>query len=91
MTYEAFLNEYKPQQNHLCEGAPYGGIMYETLGEEFDYVKKFIMSDKRRRVWTIVDDNGKDIIIAGYHFINRLGYVITEKEWEENYDFVRFE
>ena len=58
----------------------FGGCMYETFGEELEYVKQ----QPNKRIWTIVDGDGDDlIIIAGFHFVNRLGYLITDKEWED--------
>ena len=61
----------------------FGGCMYETFGEELEYVKK----QNPKRIWTIVDGDGDDlIIIAGFHFVNRIGYLITNEEWEDEYE-----
>lgn len=37
-------------------------------------------------VWTIVDgDNGRDLYAApGFHVVNRIGYVITERPWTDD-------
>jgi hypothetical protein len=60
--------------------APFGGCMYETFGEELEYVK----AQPNKRIWTIVDTDGDDLIIlAGFHFVNRLGYLITNEEWSD--------
>ena len=36
------------------------------------------------RVWTMVDVNGECILTAGWHFVNRLHYVITERAHESD-------
>jgi hypothetical protein len=33
------------------------------------------------RLWTIVDADGDLLIVAGYHFVNRLGYLLTVEPW----------
>jgi hypothetical protein len=64
----------------------FGGCMYETYGEEIAYVK----AQPNKRIWTIVDTDGDDLLIlAGYHFVNRLGYLITNEEWsDENEEYL---
>lgn len=35
------------------------------------------------RVWTVVEgDNGDWIALAGFHIVNRLGYVVTRLPWD---------
>lgn len=94
LTIEDFYNKYTTEHNQvllktLKEGisaddmCSFGGCMYETFGEEVEYVKQV----PNNRIWTIVDGDGDDlIIIAGYHFINRLGYLITNEAWEDEYE-----
>jgi hypothetical protein len=61
----------------------FGGCMYETFGEELEYVRK----QPTNRIWTIVDTDGDDLIIlAGFHIVNRLGYLITDEEWSDEYE-----
>jgi hypothetical protein len=55
------------------------GFMFETFGEELEMIVMF-MND--RQVWTWVDADGGTYIIPGYHYVNRIGYFLTEKEWE---------
>jgi hypothetical protein len=34
-----------------------------------------------------VDTDGHNLlIIAGFHIVNRLGYLITNEEWEDEYE-----
>lgn len=77
MTFEDWKKTYRPIKNHLRESAPYDGCMFETFGEEKDYIFKVACGPRydTRRVWTLFDD---DTIANGYWRINRLGYFVTE-------------
>lgn len=47
---------------------------------EFDELKRMGIED--RFVWTIVEGDSGDLYAsAGYHLVNRLGYIITEVPW----------
>jgi hypothetical protein len=90
---DTFHSEYKPVINHIvrAKAAPeigdaeicsFGGSMYETYGRQESYVRGMAQDAKtKKRVWTVVDVDGELCIIAGFHFVNRFGYIITEKEW----------
>lgn len=78
MTYDDFLEKYTPIKNHICKTAPLDGCMFETIREEYEFVK----NQDPKNVWTLIDCDGWYGIAAGFHFINRLGYVITEEPWE---------
>jgi hypothetical protein len=58
--------------------------MFETYGEEVE----FVQSQDPRYVWTNVQGDMSDLIVAGYHYVNRLSYYITEIPWEDEYDSV---
>jgi hypothetical protein len=79
ITDDRFYDEFKPVKNHLLpNGAPFSDCMFETYGEELEYVRK----QKPEHIWTIMDgDDGNLFIGAGYHLVNRIGYLITEKPW----------
>lgn len=72
--YFEWVDKYKPIQNHIDENAAFGGTMFETFGAEYD----FVVSQDPAKVWTYVDGDGGSCIIDGWHFVNRLGYFITE-------------
>jgi hypothetical protein len=38
----------------------------------------------QNRIWTEVDTEDGAIIVSGKHFVNRLNYFITEKEFDPN-------
>ena len=53
--------------------------LLETYGDDFERVK----STYTDLVWTVVDgDDGLAYIIPGLHFVNRIGYIISNKPWK---------
>lgn len=82
---DVFWDEYKPITNHLDDNASWNGCMFETYGNEEEFISQ--QAEKNpKKVWTIVDADGELIIVAGWHFVNRMGYLVTEKEWESEED-----
>jgi hypothetical protein len=75
ITLEEWDKTYKPINNHLDEHASFGGAMFETFGEELDFVRSHL--DKF--IWTYIDgEDDATYIVEGYHLVNRIGYFITE-------------
>lgn len=82
--YDKWFDEYKPVENHIDNNASFDGCMFETYGEEL----RHILATDSYKVWTLLeDDYGNQCVTNGYHIVNRLGYFITEKPWEEGQDF----
>jgi hypothetical protein len=88
ITEDMFWETYKPKKNHIDDNASFDGCMFETFGEEVKYVVQVANDPKTTKtVWTITHDDGSDgeekmYYSAGYHLVNRIGYIITEKEYE---------
>ncbi len=81
MTEDEWLETYKPKTNHLDSNASWNGTMFETYGEEVE----FVQSAPDNFVWTLLEgDEGQTLISNGYSFVNRLGYFICEVPWNEN-------
>lgn len=80
MDYDEWLKTYKPIYNHIEPNASFQdetgqGIMFETYGDEVEFVK----SQDPAKIWTYGDgDDGGGYIWAGWSFVNRIGYFITE-------------
>ena len=83
MTEEEWLAQYTIWPNHLNPDAPWEltedgeqGCLFETYGEELAFVE----SQEPARIWTLLDagDDG-ELIQSGRHFVNRLGYFISEQ------------
>lgn len=91
MDYETWIETYKPIQNHLSKyEASFDGTMFETYGDEVEFVKTQVEAQK---VWTIRDGEDDNLILtAGMGWVNRLGYLITEVPWTDAdlYEVVEF-
>jgi hypothetical protein len=78
MDYDVWFEQYRPIQNPHDNNASFDGTMFETYGPEVEQVKAADV----RCIWTLVDCDGRDVIESGWHFVNCLGYFITEKPFE---------
>jgi hypothetical protein len=74
MDYDDFVQTYKPIINHLDDNASFDGYMFETYGEEVEFVK----SQDPAKIWMYGDGDGGSYIWSGWGFVNRIGYFITE-------------
>lgn len=79
LTWQEFEEQFKPIPNHFHENDPY--LHFETYGEEDEFVRTFI---DQKRVWTYTDIGNGSVVCEGYHWVNRLGYFITEIPWEDD-------
>lgn len=87
ITEEQFDESFNLLDNHIENNASFDGKMFETYGEELDYVKQMA---KENRVITIIesdegceeDEDGFTVpnmyFVSGMHLINRIGFFITE-------------
>lgn len=84
ITDDEFIKQFKPIQNHLIgEDAPWGGIMFETYGDELKHVC-LIANLYPDHVWTLSECDEGMVISNGYSFVNRFGYFITELPAPQN-------
>ena len=69
---------YVPLDNQIDTNASFNGAMFETFGDELD----FVMKQNPNHVWTYQDDdNGSPCITSGFHVVNRIGYFVTQRPW----------
>jgi hypothetical protein len=86
LTEDQFDEQFTFVINHMnpSAGWVYGndrGCLFETYGEELAYVKR----QDDRRVWTLVDgDDGDMYVISGFHYVNRVGYLISRDPIPDN-------
>jgi hypothetical protein len=81
MDYEEFIETYKPITNHIDTNASFDGMMFETYGEEVEFVK----AQDENRIWMYGDgDDGGSYLWSGWGFVNRIGYFITEVPFPDN-------
>lgn len=76
MTWEEFLAVFKPITNPLDDNASFDGLMFETYGEEIRFVQQH--GANGTKVWTLQEEDGVQTVANGMHFVNRLGYFITQ-------------
>jgi hypothetical protein len=79
MDFDEWCDKYKPIINHIDSNASfdngYGGIMFETYGDEVAFVKE----QPEANIWMYGQgDDGGTYVWNGWGFVNRLGYFITE-------------
>ena len=76
MTYDEWEEKFIPTKNSIDDNASYDGIMFETFGPELEAVR----NADPDCVWTLIcdDEADNDVILKGYHLVNRMGYFITE-------------
>ena len=52
--------------------------MFETYGEEYEAVKAAIKSNPGKVATIVEADNGDDVLVRGWHWVNRIGYLIAK-------------
>jgi hypothetical protein len=91
ISWQQFIDRYRPVSAGIREGNP-GIPMFETFGQDL----RTVCRTQEQHVWTFIDmglanlcsvpkdEDGDEcwLLVAGYHRVNRLGYVITEVAWE---------
>jgi hypothetical protein len=79
LTEDEFDARYTLRTNHLNPNASWtygkdGGCLFETYGEELDFVRQ----QDPGTIWTLVDgDDGDQYLVSGFHFVNRIGYLLS--------------
>lgn len=56
-------------------GEPNEGCLFETYGEEFEFVRK----QDPNTVWTWMDGEEGQLVLSGLHLVNRIGYLVSTK------------
>lgn len=90
ITEDEFLNTFRPETD--AQGSTY------VQREWFTFEEKRLLEEMhgKNRLWTMVeDDNGNPCLVQGYHYVNRLYYVICEVPYpgdvEYNVEMVSFD
>lgn len=93
ITENNFDEVFKPQTNHFERAKQpvsvadedvcgFNGCMYETYDEDLEYV--FNLAKTTKKVWTIIEgDDDTMYYVAGFHYVNRLGFLVCEVEYDE--------
>ena len=81
LTFEEADEQFKFMVNNYDENASFDGLMFETYGDEVEFVK----SQSPDKIWMYGQgDDGGLYIWSGWGFVNRIGYFISEKPVPEN-------
>ena len=81
MTFEEADEQFKFIPNNYDEYASLDGLMYETYGDEVEFVK----SQDPAKIWMYGDgDDGGTYIWSGWGFVNRIGYLVSQIPFPEN-------
>jgi hypothetical protein len=81
MTFEEADEQFRFILNTYDIDASLDGLMYETYGDEVEFIK----SQPENRIWMYGDgDDGGTYIWSGWGFVNRIGYLLSEKPVPDN-------
>ena len=94
LTEEQFDDCFTLIDNHIDTNTSFDGKMFETYGLELEFVQQMA---RQNRVITIIETDGDEIddegylipnmyYVSGMHFINRIGYLITEEPIEFEFE-----
>ena len=75
LTFDEFVNTYKPIDNTIDTTRGHDGKMFEVSGSELIAVQAAARADPDK-VWTLLDDGDSACICPGYSTVNRQGYFI---------------
>ena len=79
-----WFETFKPVPNPHCDsGYLIDDVqyMFEIFGQDEAAVMA-VVDDTPNKVWTLIeDDDGNQRIVAGFHYMNRMGYFITEEPY----------
>ena len=86
LTESQFAEQYPLSRNRFNPDAGWGtgepneGCLFETYGDEFDFVSK----QDPNTVWTWVDSERGQLVLGGLHHVNRIGYLISTNKRPPN-------
>ena len=65
-------------KNHLEANSPIDGFMFETFGAEVDFVREVLAKEPNRICTIVTVDSGAWYICRGWHYVNRIGYLVAK-------------
>jgi len=74
MTFDSWMETYKPVKNHIDTNSACEGLMFETYGPELEFVQQ----QHPNCVWTYIEEDGELYVVSGFHVVDRIGYFVTE-------------
>jgi len=77
ISFENWFEAYKPVKNPNNEASDGREYLYDTDPNDMLYVAAAFHADQYT-VWTMIEEEDNFYIISDLHYVNRLGYFITE-------------
>ena len=68
---KTFFNKYIP-------------IHEDVWVDDKEFIKAMKKPEGERYIWTIGEEDGKYYVHSGYHWVNRLGFIITKNKCEHD-------
>ena len=78
LNFEHWAEKYRPVSNLLREDAPFDGRLFEQYFEEVKTVCEWVQRWPSN-VWTLIEVDGREYIVSGWHHVNRMGYFLTNE------------
>ena len=79
MSYDDWIEKYKPIDNTIGKYVTKGDKQFETYGAE----KEFVLDQDAEYVWTWVTGDNADLLLPGFHYVNRMAFFVCEEPWTE--------
>ena len=78
MNFEHWFATYKPVTNPHAADHGFGDLnfLFEAFGDDLERVDRTRKIDEAL-IWTLIEGESGDVIIEGYHWVNRLAYLIA--------------
>lgn len=71
---DAFYEYFRPYRHPSAQHDIWGGHGLETFGSDLELVHRLNPS----HLWTVVDGERDQWITTGFHYVNRVCYLVTE-------------
>ncbi len=85
---DEFDKKYSMYTEKPSENFDLGTGMFETFGVDLEIVMNMVKKYPRR-VWTAIDtDEGELAYINGWHYVNRIYYLITNEDGKEDEEYI---
>lgn len=79
--FDQWVEQYRPITNPTGDSGFFVDdkcLMFETYGDDLAVVEK-ARRENPDKVWTVVEGDDNELYLGnGYHYVNRIGYFITE-------------
>jgi hypothetical protein len=73
--FDDFRERYTLVKNRFDSGSPLDGCVFGCVGEELEIVR----NAPSENLWTLIESEGLWWISPGFHYVNRLGYLLTNE------------